>query len=45
MQRSPAAPHTFASFFSEAVKINYVTINEAATCELCNAACVKTQHC
>ena len=37
-------------FFSEAVKINYVTINEAATCDaslqvLYNAACVKTQHC
>ena len=42
--------HTFASFFSEAVKIYLVTIKEAATCDaslqvLCNAACVKTQHC
>ena len=42
--------HTFASFFSEAVKIDCVAINEATTCDaslqvLCNAACVKTQHC
>ena len=49
MQRSPAAS-TRLLVFSEAVKINCVTINEAATCDaslqvLCNAACVKTQHC
>ena len=36
--------------FAIAVKINCVIINEAATCDaslqvLCNAACVKTQHC
>ena len=42
--------HTFASFFSQAVKINCVTINETATCDaslqvLCNAPCMKTQHC
>ena len=42
--------HTVASFFLEVVKINCVIINEAATSDaslqvLCNAACVKTQHC
>ena len=49
MQRSPAAS-TCLLVFSEAVKIYYITINEVAACDaslqvLCNAACVKMQHC
>ena len=49
MQRSPAAS-TRSLVFLDAVKINCVTVNKAATCDaslqiLCNAACVKTQHC
>ena len=47
MQRSPAAFSPSLVFFLEAVKINCVTIKEAATCNaslqaLCNGACVKT---
>ena len=50
MKRSPAASTHSLVFFSEAVKINCITINEAATCDallqvLCNAVRVKTQHC
>ena len=49
MQQSPAVS-TRLLVYLEAVKINCITINEAATCDaslqvLYNAACVKTQHC
>ena len=45
MQRSPVASVRSLVFFSEVVKINYVTMNEAATWDaslqvLCNVACV-----